>query len=93
MPEGRSDAGAIEGFRPTGGEITVTAPVAWVTDDGEFMLSVDGRPTRVYTGFLRQPARPGEILTVEGWTETGGRQLILARRIATADGRQIFPPA
>jgi len=73
--------------------VVVTAPVAWVTGDGMIMLAVDGRPTPVYTGYLRQPTTPGEILTVEGWSETGGRQRILARRITTADGRQIFPLA
>ena len=55
MPEGRSDAGAIAGFRPSGGEITVTGPVAWLTDDGEIMLSVDGRPTPVSRASFASP--------------------------------------
>jgi hypothetical protein len=93
LPEGNSDGTAIAGFRPTGGEVTITAPVAWVNGNGEIILAVEGRPTPVYTGYLRQPASAGEILTVEGWQESGGRKRILARRITTDDGRQVFPPA
>ena len=92
MPEGRADADAIAGFRPSAGEVTLTAPVAWVTNDGEIMLAVEGRPVPVYTGYLRQPVSPGEVLTVSGWAEAGGRNRILAQRIVTSGGRQVFPP-
>lgn len=92
MPEGRSDGDAIAGFRPDGGAVTLTAPVAWVTKDGEIMLAVEGKPVPVYTGYLRQPVTPGEVLTVWGWAETGGRNRILAQRIVTSDGRRVFPP-
>ena len=92
MPLGRADGDAIRGFSATRDDaITLTAPVAWVNNDGEIMLVVEGRPVPVYTGYLRQPVGPGVVLTVEGWQEQSGRRRILAQRITTSDGRQVFP--
>lgn len=91
-PLGRAGTDALAGFRPAGGRVTVTAEVAWTNDRGEIILARDKRPLPVFTGYLRQPVRPGDILTVTGLSEGGGRNRILAERIVTSDGRVVFPP-
>jgi len=92
MPTGRSTSDAMAGFEGrTASEVEVTAPVAFLTRDGEIMIAVDGKQVPVFTGFLRQPVSPGEIITVEGWQEPDGRRRILASSILTSDGRQVFP--
>jgi hypothetical protein len=92
MPLGRANGWAISGFEATREDaVEVTAAVIWINNDGEIFLNIDGRPTPVYTGYLRQPVNPGEVVTVEGWQEQSGRRRILAQRVTTQDGRQVFP--
>jgi hypothetical protein len=90
-PLGWAGTDALAGFRPAGGRVTVTAPVAWINDRGEIILARDKKPLPVFTGYLRQPVSPGEVLTVTGLSEGGGQNRILAERIVTADGRVVFP--
>jgi hypothetical protein len=90
-PLGWAGTDALAGFRPAGGRVTVTASVVWINDRGEIMLIHDGKIVPVFTGYLRQPVRPGDMLTVTGLSEGGGRNRILAERIVTADARVVFP--
>jgi hypothetical protein len=90
-PAGWAGTDALAGFRPAGGRVTVTAPVAWTNDKGEIILARDKRPLPVFTGYLRQPVGPGDVLTVTGLSEGGGRNRILAERIVTEDGQLVFP--
>lgn len=92
MPVGRADGEAIAGFDGrSANAVTITAPVQWTNNDGEIMIAIDGTAVPVYTGYFRQPVGPGEVVTVQGWQEPGGRNRILAQSVVTSDGRQVFP--
>jgi hypothetical protein len=92
-PLGWVGTDALGGFRPAGGRVTVTESVVWINDRGEIMIIHEGKLAPVFTGYQRQPVGPGEVLTITGLSEGGGRNRILAERIVTADGRVVFPPS